>query len=89
MPLAGIMLEERKNAIYLINKKYGLNIEVALSSVWKMQKEEVDKATETQDTETDTETDTDTDTKTDTETDTETDTKTDTDTDTDTDKGGK
>ena len=81
IPLADNMLEERKNAIDLINKKYGLNIEVDLSSVWKMQKEEVDKATENQDTETDTETDTDTDTETDTDTDTETDTETD--------KGGK
>ena len=81
IPLADNMLEERKNAIELINKKYGLNIEVDLSSVWKMQKEEVDKATETQDTDTDTETDTDTDTETDTDTDTETDTETD--------KGGK
>ena len=97
IPLADNMLEERKNAIELINKKYGLNIEVDLSSVWKMQKEEVDKATETQDTETDTETDTKTDTETDTDTDTDTDTKTDTDTDTETDtdndtetdKGGK
>ena len=77
IPLADNMLEERKNAIDLINTKYGLNIEVDLSSVWKMQKEEVDKATETQDTDTDTDTDT------------ETDTETDTDTDTDTDKGGK
>ena len=70
IPLADNMLEERKNAMDLINKKYGLNIEVDLSSVWKMQKEEVDKATETQDTVTDTETQ---DTVTDTETqDTET-----------------
>ena len=92
IPLADNMLEERKNAIDLINKKYGLNIEVDLSSVWKMQKEEVDKATETQDTDTDTETqDTNTDTETDTETDTDTDTVTDADTDTDTvtDKGGQ
>ena len=79
IPLADNMLEERRNSIDLINKKYGLNIEVDLSSVWKMQKEEVDKATETQDTDTDTETDTDTGTETDT----------DTDTDTNTDKGGK
>ena len=43
IPLADDMLEERKTAIDLINKKYGLNIEVDLSSVWKMQKEEVDK----------------------------------------------
>ena len=67
IPLADNMLEERRNAIDLINKKYGLNIEVDLSSVWKMQKEEVDKATDTQDTETDTETDTDTDTDTNTD----------------------
>ena len=95
IPLADNMLEERRNAIDLINKKYGLNIEVDLSSVWKMQKEEVDKATETQDTETDTETDTDTDTDTDIDTDTDTDTDTDKDidtdkdTDTDSDKGGE
>ena len=87
IPLADNMLEERRNAIDLINKKYGLNIEVDLSSVWKMQKEEVDKATETQDTETDTETGTETDTETGTETDTETGTETDTETDTD--KGGQ
>ena len=71
IPLADNMLEERKNAIELINKKYGLNIEVDLSSVWKMQKEGVDKAIETQDTETETETDTGTETETDTETDTD------------------
>ena len=64
IPLADNMLEERKNAIDLINQKYGLNIEVDLSSVWKMQKEEVDKATETQDTDTDTETTTGPDTET-------------------------
>ena len=63
IPLADNMLEERRNAIDMINKKYGLNIEVDLSSVWKMQKEGVDKAIETQDT--DTEADTDTDTNTD------------------------
>jgi len=89
IPLADNMLEERKNAIDLINKKYGLNIEVDLSSVWKMQKEEVDKATEIQDTETDTETDADTDADTDVDTDTDADTDVDTDTDTDIDKGGK
>ena len=98
IPLADNMLEERRNAIDLINKKYGLNIEVDLSSVWKMQKEEVDKATEIQDTETGTETDTDTDvdkateiqdTETGTGPDTDTDTDKATDTDTDTDKGGK
>ena len=69
IPLADNMLEERKHAIDLINKKYGLNIEVDLSSVWKMQKEEVDKATETQDTETETQ-DTETETQ-DTETETQ------------------
>ena len=88
IPLADNMLEERKNAIDLINKKYGLNIEVDLSSVWKMQKEGVEKATETQETNTDTETDTNTDTETDTETDKETDTETDKETDTETDKEG-
>jgi hypothetical protein len=95
IPLADNMLEERRNAMDLINKKYGLNIEVDLSSVWKMQKEEVDKATETQDTETDTETSTGPDTETDTGPDTETTTGPDTetttgpDTETSTDKGGK
>ena len=103
IPLADNMLEERRNAMDLINKKYGLNIEVDLSSVWKMQKEEVDKATETQDTETDTETSTEPDTETDTGPDTETTTGPDTetttgpdtetttgpDTETSTDKGGK
>ena len=81
IPLADDMLEERKNAIDLINKKYGLNIEVDLSSVWKMQKEEVDKATETQDTKTDSETKTDSDSETKTDSDSET--------KTDSDKGGK
>ena len=72
IPLADNMLEERKNAIDLINQKYGLNIEVDLSSVWKMQKEGVDKAIETQDTETETQ-DMETETETqDTETETET-----------------
>lgn len=53
IPLADNMLEERRAALELINKKYGLEIEVDLSSVWKMQKETLDKATETQETETD------------------------------------
>ena len=52
IPLADDMLEQRRNAIEEINKKYGLNISVELSSVWKMQKESVDNATQTQDTET-------------------------------------
>ena len=69
IPLADNMLEERKHAIDLINQKYGLNIEVDLSSVWKLQKEGVDKAIETQDTETETQ-DTETETQ-DTETETQ------------------
>ena len=87
IPLADNMLEERKNAIDLINKKYGLNIEVDLSSVWKMQKEEVDKATETQNMETDSETKTDSDMETDSEikTDSDSETKTDSDSETKTD----
>ena len=36
------MLECRKQAIKQINEKYGLNITVELSSVWKMQKQSVD-----------------------------------------------
>ena len=66
IPMADDMLEQRKIAIDEINKKYGLNIEVDLSSVWKMQKETVDRATETENT--DTETDKETDKETDTET---------------------
>ena len=83
IPLADDMLEERKTAIDLINKKYGLNIEVDLSSVWKMQKEEVDKATETQDTETPDEK-----SEPDTEPDTEPDEKSEPDTEPDTEKEG-
>lgn len=52
IPLADDMLEQRRIAIDAINKKYGLNITVDLSSVWKMQKETVDKATAEQNTET-------------------------------------
>ena len=52
LPLADDMLEQRKTAIEEINKKYGLNISVDLSSVWKMTKESVDNATMTQETET-------------------------------------
>ena len=52
IPLADDMLEQRKIAIDKINEKYGLNISVDLSSVWKMQKESVDNATATQETET-------------------------------------
>ena len=50
IPLADDMLEQRKIAVDAINKKYGLNITVDLSSVWKMQKETVEKATAEQDT---------------------------------------
>ncbi len=50
IPLADDMLEQRRNAINEINKKYGLNITVDLSSVWKMQKETVEKATAEQNT---------------------------------------
>ena len=53
IPLADDMLEERKKAVELINEKYGLNISVDLSSVWKMTKESVDNATQTEETETD------------------------------------
>ena len=52
IPLADDMLEQRKIAVEKINKMYGLNISVDLSSVWKMQKETVDKAIESQETET-------------------------------------
>ena len=50
IPLADDMLEQRKQAVDAINKMYGLNIKVDLSSVWKMQKETVEKATAEQDT---------------------------------------
>ena len=52
IPLADDMLEERKKAVELINEKYGLNISVDLSSVWKMTKESVDNATQAEETET-------------------------------------
>ena len=68
IPLTDNMLECRKQAIKQINEKYGLNITVELSSVWKMQKESVDKATEYNETETEQETETETETKTETET---------------------
>ncbi len=58
LPLAENMLECRKNAVEEINKKYGLSISVELSSVWRMQKETLDKATETEETETETESET-------------------------------
>ena len=50
IPLADDMLEQRKQAVDAINKMYGLNIKVDLSSVWKMQKETVEKATAEQNT---------------------------------------
>ena len=72
IPLADDMLEERKKAVELINEKYGLNISVDLSSVWKMTKESVDNATQTEETETEEETETQTETETQEETGTET-----------------
>lgn len=97
IPLADDMLEERKKAIELINEKYGLNISVDLSSVWKMTKESVDKATQTQETETqeetqeetETETQEETETETETETQEETETETQTETETETEKGAE
>ena len=52
IPLADEMMEQRQNAVKEINEMYGLQIKVDLSSVWKMQHESVDKATETENTET-------------------------------------
>ena len=72
IPLADDMLEERKKAVELINEKYGLNITVDLSSVWKMTKESVDNATQTEETETQEETQEETGTETQEETGTET-----------------
>ena len=88
IPLADDMLEERKKAVELINEKYGLNISVDLSSVWKMTKESVDNATQTEETETKEEqTETETETQTETETETQTETETETQTETETEKG--
>ena len=88
IPLADDMLEERQKALKMINEKYGLNITVELSSVWKMTKESVDNATQTQETETEeekenettaeTETETEEETTAETETETEEETKTET-----------
>ena len=98
IPLADDMLEERKKAVELINEKYGLNISVDLSSVWKMTKESVDNATQTEETETEEETETQTETETqeetgtetqkETGTETQTETGTETQTETETQKGG-
>lgn len=52
IPLADDMLEQRQIAVDKINQMYGTNIKVDLSSVWKMQKETVDKATQSQETKT-------------------------------------
>ena len=84
IPLADDMLEERKKAVELINEKYGLNISVDLSSVWKMTKESVDNATQTEETETQEETQTETETQAETETETETQEETETETQTET-----
>ena len=56
----------------MINEKYGLNISVELSSVWKMQKEAVDNATQSQETETEQEKETETEKEQKTEQETET-----------------
>ena len=85
IPLADDMLEERKKAVELINEKYGLNISVDLSSVWKMTKESVDNATQAEETETkeeQTETETQTETKPETQTETKPETQTETQTET-------
>lgn len=76
IPLADDMLEERQKAVKMINEKYGLNISVDLSSVWKMTKESVDNATQTQETETEEEKENETTAETETETEEETKTET-------------
>lgn len=80
IPLADDMLEQRKKAVAEINEKYGLNISVDLSSVWKMTKESVDNATQTQETETEEEKEEETETETQAETETETQAETETET---------
>jgi hypothetical protein len=52
IPLLDEMLESRQQGMKAVNEKYGLNISVELSSVWKMQKETVDFATKMENTET-------------------------------------
>ena len=91
IPLADDMLEQRKIAVEKINKMYGLDISVDLSSVWKMQKETVDKATVSQETETQQEAETETKDETETETkdETETETKDETKDELETEKGDK
>lgn len=84
IPLADDMLEQRKKAVEEINKKYGLNISVDLSSVWKMTKESVDNATQSQETETEEEKAEETETETQAETETETQAETETETETET-----
>ena len=56
LPFVENMLFERKSAVNAINEKYGTDITVDLTSVWKQTKETNDKATETEETETDAET---------------------------------
>ena len=80
IPLADDMLEERQKAVKMINEKYGLNISVELSSVWKMTKESVDNATQTQETETEEEKENETTAETETETEEETTAETETET---------
>ena len=55
LPFVENMLFERKTAVNAINEKYGTDITVDLTSVWKQTKETSDKATETETTETETE----------------------------------
>lgn len=50
LPLAENMLEERAAACRMINEKYGLDVSVELASVWKLRKETLEKATETENT---------------------------------------
>lgn len=89
IPLADDMLEERKKAVESINEKYGLNISVDLSSVWKMTKESVDNATQSQETETETETQTETETETEEKKEKETEEETTAETETESKEGGE
>ena len=57
IPLAENMLDCRKEAVEQINKMFNLEINVELSSVWKMEKESVDEVIEAVETETDSEND--------------------------------
>lgn len=52
MPLVDDMLEARREAMQKVNAMFGTEISVDLASVWKNQKEALDKSTETAETET-------------------------------------